>query len=67
MCPLCIISLISQVAELRHQLVLNREVPLQEERIRSQQLAEQVEVMEKVVSQKSHATAAVSGDPFVYE
>ncbi|XP_053396760.1 centrosomal protein of 290 kDa-like [Mercenaria mercenaria] len=46
-----------EVADLKRQLLVGREVPLQEERIRSQQLAEQVEIMEQVVAKKQHTTA----------
>ncbi|KAL4233575.1 hypothetical protein ACF0H5_008256 [Mactra antiquata] len=49
-------------ADLRRQLLVGREVPLQEERIRNQQLAEQVEVMEKVVATSQQTTAKSPSD-----
>ena len=48
-----------QNANLRRQLLLGKEAPMQEAQLRNQQLTEQLEVMEKVVAQKAQATSAV--------
>ena len=58
-CLLPFFIMFVQNANLRRQLLLGKEAPMQEAQLRNQQLTEQLEVMEKVVAQKAQATSAV--------